>query len=90
MNVVSEIPAGAMRVHMVHVNDVWKPRGSLKKNSLSADLLERLESLQVSWTDECYGDGFVDDLEAADKLIAGLRSEVEVAIEEFKRRVCPD
>ena len=87
---IAEVPAGSTQVHMGTARSAFRPRGSLKKNSLSADLLEKLEHLQSSWTDESYGDSFVDDRVAADELIAGLRFEVEVAIEEFERRVFPD
>ena len=83
---IAELPKGAVRVHLGSIETTWKPRGSLEKNSLSLELLERLESLQHSWTDGDYGDS-LEDHEAAEKLADGLRAEVEVAVEEFLRRV---
>ena len=83
---VAELPRGAVRVHFGSIERAWKPRGSLEKNSLSADLLERLELNQQFWTDEGYGDS-LEDHEAAEKLVDGVRAEVEIAVEEFLRRV---
>lgn len=79
---VTEVPPGAVQVHMGKIETAYNPRGSLKKNSLSADLLERLQSDLEFWTDPKYGDSLEEE-EAAEKLVAGLRAEVEIAIAEF-------
>ena len=79
---VDELPEGAVPIHLGFVQTVWRPRGSLNKNSVSADLVERLQALQDSWTDPEYGD-CLDPAEAAVVLTEGLREEVEIAITEF-------
>ena len=81
-----KMPPGAIKCHLGLIENTYKPRGSLKKNSLSAQLLERLESDQQFWTDESYGDSLEGHV-AAERLVIGLRAEVEIAIEEFTRRI---
>ena len=43
---VYQLPPGAVQVHLGSIETHYKPRGSLQKNSLSEELLERLRSLQ--------------------------------------------
>lgn len=81
---VDKIPPGMVQVHFGSPETTWKPRGSLQKNSLSADLLERLRSKLESWTDPKYGDSR-EKAEAAAILVEGLREETEAAISEFQR-----
>jgi hypothetical protein len=82
MEFVNQIPPGAVQVHFGTAATHWNPRGVLQKNSLSADLLERLEHAHESWTDDKYGDS-LSSAEAAEVLVKGLRHNVEAAVEEF-------
>lgn len=83
---VDQLPPGAVQVHLGSIETHYKPRGSLQKNSLSEELLERLMSDQQFWTDPKYGDS-LEPTAAAEKLVEGLRAEVEIAIETFTRQV---
>jgi len=79
---IKALPPGAVQVHFGSIETTWKPRGSLEKNSLSLDLLNRLRSKLDCWTSEEYGDSLEWE-DAAAKLVESLREEVEAAIEEF-------
>lgn len=46
----------AKYVHLYDVTDIFRPRGSMKKESLGEYLLERLHTYYKSWTDEKYSD----------------------------------
>lgn len=52
----SEIPKGAVRVHLYDFKNVLMPRGSMEKESIGAYILERLISSFEDWTDEDFGD----------------------------------
>ncbi len=78
-----KLPPNAQRVHFGTVETSWFPRGSLEKNSLSAELLRRLRDKHNDWCSPKYANCLSYE-EAAEELIKGLRSEVEVAIKTFK------
>lgn len=46
----------AKQVHLCSYKDMFRPRGSMQKNSLGAYLLEKLENELESWTDPKYAD----------------------------------
>ena len=74
----SEIPEGAVRVHLYNPKNVLMPRGSMKKESIGPYLLERLKNNFEDWTDETYGDKpSVPDL--IQYLYTNLMGEVEQA-----------
>jgi hypothetical protein len=74
----SEIPKGAIRMHLYNPRDVLMPRGSMKKESIGPYLLERLKSSYEEWTDPKYGDNPVlSDLIKC--LYTNLMGEVEQA-----------
>ena len=52
----SEIPKGAVRVHLYNSKNVLMPRGSMKKESIAIYILEHLKSGYEDWTDSKYGD----------------------------------
>ena len=52
----SELPKGAVRVHLYNSKNVLMPRGSMKKESIGPYLLEHLSNGFEDWTDEKYGD----------------------------------
>jgi len=74
----SEIPEGAVRMHLYNPINVLMPRGSMKKESIGPYLLERLKNNYEDWTDEKYGDNpSVPDL--INYLYTNLMGEVEQA-----------
>jgi len=52
----SEIPKGAVRIHLYNSKNVLMPRGSMKKESIAIYILEHLKSGYEDWTDSIYGD----------------------------------
>ncbi len=76
------IPEGAVRVHLYSPERVLRPRGSLKKESLSEYLLERLTNSYEDWTDEDYGDN-PSKLKLLELLKENLDQEVRIAWREF-------
>ena len=52
----SEIPEGAVRMHLYNAINVLMPRGSMLKESIGPYLLDRLKDGYESWTDSKYGD----------------------------------
>jgi len=52
----SELPKGAVRVHLYNPKNVLMPRGSMKKESIAIYILDHLMSGYESWTDKEYGD----------------------------------
>ena len=78
----SEIPKGAVRVHMYDPQNVLMPRGSMKKESIGPYLLERLKGCFEDWSDEKYGDNpSIPDL--IKYLHTNLMGEVEKAWHSF-------
>lgn len=78
----SEIPKGAVQIHLYDARDVLMPRGSMKKESIGPYLLERLKSSFEDWTDVKYGDNpSVSDL--IKYLHTNLMGEVEQAWLQF-------
>ena len=52
----SEIPEGAVKMHLYDPQNVLMPRGSMKKESIGPYLLERLKNCFEEWSDKSYGD----------------------------------
>lgn len=73
-----EIPKNAVQVHLYNVENILKPRGSMKKESLSAYIHDKLTSVYDSWTDEKYGDK-VESVELLHLIRENLMSEVQAA-----------
>jgi len=65
-------------IHLYKFQDVLKPRGTMKKESLGALILERLCDYYESWTSEEYGDLPSED-ELLKRLNKNLKDEVENA-----------
>jgi len=61
----------AQQLHLCSYEDMFKPRGSMQKNSLGAYLLEKLENEFESWTDSKYADN-----PPADKLLEVMFSNI--------------
>lgn len=83
---MTEIPEGAVKVHMYDYKNVLRPRGgAIQKESLSAYVLDRLEGAFEDWTNEAYGDNpSIDDL--IFQLHTNLLEETMYAWHEFTRR----
>jgi len=77
-----EIPEGAVRVHLYNFEDVLRPRGHMKKESLGEHILECLTAYHESWTDKKYGDN-PEEFTLLQKLYDNLMSEVHGAHDEF-------
>lgn len=75
-------PEGAIHMHLYSVERVLHPRGALKKESLSAHILESLTTYYQSWTDEKYGDN-PSKQELLELLKENLDQEVRIAWREF-------
>ena len=84
----SELPEGSVRVHLYNPKNVLMPRGSMKKESIGPDLLERLKNIFEDWTDEKYGDNpSVTDL--IKYLYTNLTGEVEQAWLGLEKYILP-
>lgn len=82
VKVVRGVPAGAKRVHLYPAQDVLRPRGSMQKESLSADLTQRLRSAFESWTDPAYGDALSPE-KAMSVLEQNFKAECDAAWQAF-------
>jgi len=51
-----QIPDGAVRVHLYNVENVLRPRGHMKKESVGVYVKDSLDGAYESWTDPKYGD----------------------------------
>jgi len=82
-----DLPDGFIELHLYDYKNVLRPRGGkLKKESLSAYILDRLEGLFESWTDERYGDN-PEVTELIAQLQTNMREEVDEAWREFFKRI---
>lgn len=79
---IKKVPAGAKRVHMYPAQDVLRPRGSMQKESLSADLAQRLRSAFENWTDQSYGDSLSPE-KALSVLEQNFKAECDAAWQAF-------
>ncbi len=79
-------PEGSVRIHMYDVNNVLRPRGHMKKESIAEYILDRLEGSFESWTNKEFGDNpEVSELLAI--LQTNLKEEVDGAWREFIKRI---
>ena len=76
------IPEGAIRIHLYPYRNVFKPRGSMDKESLGLVIYERLTATYDDWTNPDYGDNPKLD-ELLKQLRKNLLSEVEAAWDKF-------
>ena len=68
--------------HLMSPEEIFKPRGSMKKNSMGEYLFERLVSAFEEWTDPKYGDNPPVD-ELIQIICDNLRDECSAALEGF-------
>lgn len=76
------LPPDAVRVHMYNSENVLRPRGHMKKDSIGVTILERLNSCYEEWTNSEYGDNPSED-ELLQLLERNLQQEVVGAWKEF-------
>lgn len=81
------IPKGAVRLHLYRFEDVLRPRGTMKKESLGAYILERLEGAFEQWSNGEYGDN-PEVTMLFQHLHKNLMEEVQNAWREFENRRC--
>jgi len=80
---VSDLPPGAVRVHLGCLDSALFPRGPMMKNSIGESLLCSLRSARDHWTSDLYADS-VGHEEATESLVEQLRAEVERVISDFE------
>ena len=78
----TKLPDGAVQVHLYNVNNMLRPRGSLEKESLSADIKDKLEWLFQTWTNPTYGDS-IEEMDALKLIHKNLMEEVNIAFGTF-------
>ena len=76
------LPPEAVRVHMYNVENVLRPRGHMKKESIGLAVLDRLNSCYEEWTTSEYGDNPSKE-ELLQFLERNLQQEVVGAWKEF-------
>lgn len=80
---MSDIPKGAVLLHLYHPENILRPRGGkIQKESLSSRILEQLRSAYESWTDPRYGDSLTKE-ELFPLLARNLSQEVYYAWDQF-------
>jgi len=70
------------QIHLYNIDDVLKPQGSLRNESLSLAIIEKMKDAFESWTDPKYDDS-VDKQTAIDMLMHNLEKEVIIATVKF-------
>ena len=78
----NDIPKGAIQIHLYPYQNILKPRGSMRKESLGAFIYDRLESTYKYWCNPRYGDNPDKEI-LLQQLKYNLSSEVKVAWNKF-------
>ena len=76
-----------VQIHLYSFENVLRPRGSMKKESLGLEIFEKLKEAYDSWTNPKYGDNPSIDF-LIDKLRANLDEEVEAGWKKFLEEIC--
>ena len=76
----------AFKIHLYDVENVLRPRGHMKKESITEYILEKLEGSFESWTNKECGDN-PEVSELLQLLKKNLREEIDGAWEEFLKRI---
>jgi len=81
-----ELPDGAVRIHLYSHENVLRPRGPMKKESVGDYILDKLLGAWDEWTNPEYGD--LPDKETLLKTLhKNLEEEVNGAWSSFRERV---
>jgi hypothetical protein len=83
--VLEGLMVGVGRVHLYDFDDVLRPRGHMKKESIGVTILEKLKDYYESWTDHSYSDNPIDRTLVLKTLQKNLREEYDGAWREFIR-----
>ena len=86
ITVTNEIPKNASQLHLYNVQDILRPRGHMKKESIGILVKESLESAFNSWTDKQYSDR-VHPLFCLSILLKNLEEEINGAFDSFVKSV---
>jgi len=79
---IDKLPEGAVRLHLYNFQNILRPRGPLRKESLSNYIYERLQSDFEDWTDKEHGDSR-NVKEVINQLRQNLMEETTYAFEKF-------
>lgn len=80
------IPTDAKQMHLYRIHNALRPRGSMRKQSLSLQVYEKLVDLFQTWTDQKYGDSLPQN-EAAEIILKNLSQQIDIARRQFLRQV---
>jgi hypothetical protein len=79
---MNKLPDGAVKIHLYNIENVLRPRGSMKKESLSVDIKNKLDYLFHSWTDPIYEDS-ISEIDMIKLLHKNLIDETNIAFGKF-------
>ncbi len=74
------------QLHVYYPEDVLRPRGHMKKESIGQYILDRLEGAYESWTDERYDDN-PHELSLLVQLHKNLMEEADGAWKQFTEKL---
>lgn len=81
-----KIPKNAVKVHLYNIENVLRPRGHMKKESVSEYIMDRLMGAFESWSDDQHGDN--PEIDTLLRLLQkNLKEEVDGAWIEFLKRI---
>lgn len=81
-----ELEKDSKQVHLYNAEDVLKPRGTMKKESLGEHIFYRLDSIFEDWTDPKYADNPSADVLLM-QMYENLQDEVSHAWESFATKL---
>lgn len=84
---LDKLPEGAKQIHFGIMDNAFRPRGTLQKNSLSSYLYEKLVGEFKYWTDPKYEDR-KEAKEVIEQLKKNLCEEVNAAFDKFLNNFC--
>jgi len=76
----------AKRIHLYDSTDILRPRGSLKKESLSLKIYELLKSYYEEWSNSKYSDS-LPKVSLLSRLEINLNEEIQIGLKKFKEEV---
>ena len=77
----------AQLVHLYDYKDMLRPRGSMKKESLSQYICDKLMDVFSTWNDPKFADSITDERELIYLIQENLHEEVEIATQEFLKNL---
>ena len=86
ITVTNEIPKNANQIHLYDIQNILRPRGHMKKESIGILVKESLEGAFDSWTDKQYSDR-VHPTFCLTILLKNLEEEINGAFDSFVKSV---